>query len=178
MELVTRHLENLGPAQRLSLPEVALHLSAINQQYAQQRDAPDTRKTHYFNGRFENIYIDRKCLPALEPVLQVAEQAACLITGSKHPLSIGFWFNEMYPGHHTGEHSHDGEDELLSGVFYISVPKNSGDLVLGAAAQQTIVQPVAGQFVFFDPALPHAVTENKSREMRLSIGMNFGAKSR
>lgn len=175
MNLVKPHCrEPLGPAQRVTLPDAAVHLFKIREQYAQQRDDSRTRKSHYFGGRFENIYIDRKNLPALEPVLLLAEDAARLTMGTEQPMSVGFWFNEMYPGHRTGAHSHDGDDEILSGVFYVSVPENSGDLVLGAGDNKRMVQPVEGEFIFFDPALPHAVTENQSQSVRLSIGMNFG----
>ena len=71
----------------------------------------------------------------------------------------------------------DDLDELVSAVVYLKVPQNSGDLILKSPAQTIRLQPVSGHYVFFDPATPHAVTENLSTEHRLSIGMNFGLTS-
>ena len=103
--------------------------------------------------------------------------AAELIEIDAGELSVGFWFNLMQPGQITDWHTHDDLDELVSAVVYLKVPQNSGDLILKSPAQTIRLQPVSGHYVFFDPATPHAVTENLSTEHRLSIGMNFGLTS-
>ena len=89
-------------------------------------------------------------------------------------LSVGFWLNEMGPGHVTLAHRHDEDDELVAGVYYVRVPNDSGELLLTHGAISTRVTPGAGQFVFFPPEVLHEVTVNRSAETRLSIGMNFG----
>ncbi|HBS26530.1 MAG TPA: hypothetical protein DD827_05280, partial [Gammaproteobacteria bacterium] len=71
-------------------------------------------------------------------------------------------------------HRHDDDDELLSAVYYINVPNDSGRLILGAGASSSIVQPMAGMLVFFSPAMVHEVEKNQSVETCLSIGINFG----
>lgn len=141
------------------------------------RDDPDLERSHYFGGRYENIYIPRSRIPAIAPVLSAAQTAAAAyLRRSGEPLSVGFWFNEMGPGHSTLPHSHDDDDELASCVYYVRVPDNSGELVLRQGVLATHVTPVEGEFVFFSPKIVHEVTENKSQQVRLSVGMNFGVR--
>lgn len=141
------------------------------------RDAPDLQRSHFFAGRYENIYVPEARLPALQPVLAAARRGAAEYLGQPQlELTVGLWLNEMGPGHVTLPHRHDEDDELVSGVYYVQVPENSGELVLTQAAVTTRVTPSPGQFVFFPPDVLHEVTVNRSRETRLSIGMNFGVR--
>jgi len=151
---------------------------AVWSQYQDVRDDPDLRRTHHFEGRYENIYVDEDRIPALKPVLRAARQgAAGFLQQAEISLSVGFWINGMGPGHVTVPHSHNEDDELVSGVYYVRVPENSGDLVLTWGGARTRITPRQGMFVFFAPDVMHEVTENKSGETRLSIGMNFGIKN-
>lgn len=143
--------------------------------YQALRDDPVLKRSHYFEGRYENIYIERSRLPAIEPVLQAALAAAAdYLQQDATGLSVGFWFNEMGPGHRTLPHRHDDDDEQASAVYYVQVPEQSGELVLRRGMIVTQVTPVEGTFVFFAPDIEHEVTENLSQQPRLSIGMNFG----
>ena len=81
----------------------------------------------------------------------------------------------MPPGAITTAHRHDDDDDLLSGVYYVDVPENSGYLVLHQGTHQDVIQPEAGLFIFFAPDVVHEVTENLSHANRISIGMNFGS---
>ncbi len=138
------------------------------------KDQPD-RQSHFFHGRFENIYIDAGRIPALAFLFDCALKVAAELLGRpRGSLKYGFWFNLMQPGHVTTRHNHDEDDELLSCVYYLDVPENSGNLLLDVGARDAIIQPEAGLFVFFDPARAHAVTENLSERPRLSLAMNFG----
>ena len=151
---------------------------AVCSQYRAVRDDPDLRRSHYFEGRYENIYVGEDRIPALKPVLQAARcGAADFLRRAGISLSIGFWINDMAPGHVTVPHRHDEDDELVSAVYYVRVPENSGDLLLTWGAASTRITPAPGMFVFFAPDVMHEVTENKSDETRLSIGMNFGIKN-
>ena len=138
-------------------------------------NAPETRRSHYFSGRYENIYISKGQLPAYAELLEIArELAAGLLETEPSRLKAGGWFNAMGPGQATVMHRHDDDDEVLSGVYYVDVPANSGELVLVGEQGPVIVKPEAGSFVFFAAGLDHEVTENRSDRLRLSIGMNFG----
>ena len=133
------------------------------------------RCSHFFGGRHENKYLDQQRIPVLKGVLEQATTfAASLLGKSEKELKRGFWFNDMGPGHTTSKHDHDEDDELLSGVYYISVPEHSGKLIIHDRYSCTEVTPEAGMFVFFSPTVMHSVTANLSCERRLSIGMNFG----
>ncbi len=151
--------------------------AAFNQRlfdaFLARRDEPGVRKTHLFEGRYENIYLDRDCCAELSRVLTEAQRTAESIIGAKG-LSVGFWFNEMPPGHRTLPHTHDDLDELLSGVYYVMAPPGSGNLKIGDEPDSIVVTPEAGMMVFFPPDRVHEVERNASPDTRLSIGMNFG----
>ncbi len=149
--------------------------SAIIFEFKQAMNAGRFTGTHHFSGRYENLYIDRCYVPSLEPVLDRArELGADYLHCPQRRLVQGFWFNCMEPGHVTLPHNHDEDDERLSGVYYLSVPAGSGDLRLHTGDSITRVQPLAGHYVFFAPDLVHEVSENRSRDVRLSIGLNMG----
>jgi len=138
-----------------------------------------TRRTHQFEGRYENIYIGKDKIPQIDQVLSHAIEAAASILKLKvEMLRGGLWFNAMPPGSRTLRHAHDDDDELLSAVYYVSVPDESGHLILHSGNFSTHVAPVAGMFVFFPPDIQHEVTENRSNEMRLSLGINIGSVNR
>jgi quercetin dioxygenase-like cupin family protein len=59
---------------------------------------------------------------------------------------------------------------------YLTVPDDSGDLVLQTGDQEISLTPVTGNYIFFNPETPHLVTKNNSPTHRLSIGMNIGLK--
>ncbi|MEI7842513.1 MAG: 2OG-Fe(II) oxygenase [Gallionellaceae bacterium] len=134
------------------------------------------KRSHYFGGRYENLYLEREKIPSLTTIIKQAELFAQQILNTQQNLRSGFWFNEMGPNQATTEHDHDEDDELLSGVYYVEVPENSGDLVIldKKIPSRTIVKPQEGMFVFFAPSVLHEVTVNLSNQRRISIGMNFG----
>ncbi len=159
------------------LPEAAQVNAAILEQYRALAGSAELKRSHYFEGRYENIYVPEHSLPALQPVLAAARQGAGrFLRGKQHDLAVGFWLNEMGPGDRTLPHSHDEDDELVSGVYYVRVPDDSGELILKQGVAVTRVTPREGMFVFFPPQVVHEVSENRSGATRLSIGMNFGVR--
>lgn len=133
------------------------------------------RQSHHFAGRFENIYIEEADIPDIATVLDVVKQQAGQLLGIPvDKLKAGFWFNAMEAGHRTTLHHHDENDELLSAVYYIRVPGNSGELILHDAGKQVSIQPQAGKLVMFAPGVLHEVTANLGSGLRLSVGMNIG----
>jgi len=133
------------------------------------------RQSHHFGGRFENIYIDATDIPEITALLDLVKQQAGQFLGvGPDSLKAGFWFNAMEAGHRTAPHHHDENDELLSAVYYIRAPGNSGDLVLHDEDGRTTIRPQAGKLVLFAPDVVHEVTANQSNEMRLSVAFNVG----
>ena len=163
----------------VALPDSERINAAIMVEFAALRDDPELKRSHYFGGRYENLYVPRQRLPSLAPVLAAGCKGAAEYLGQPDlSLSVGFWINEMGPGHVTLPHSHDEDDELVSGVYYVYVPEDSGELILQQGSTKNRVTPIEGEFVFFQPDIVHEVTENRSQQVRLSIGMNFGVHMR
>lgn len=157
------------------MPNAAELNQQIVETYARLREQDFLKRSHYFNGRYENLYLQRETIPQIKQILEQATAYASQIIGREiSTLRNGFWINDMGPQTSTTEHDHDDLDELLSGVYYVKVPPNSGNLVIIDQYSRTEVQPREGMFVFFAPDVLHAVTTNLSQAQRISIGMNFG----
>jgi hypothetical protein len=134
-----------------------------------------SHRTHFLGGRFENLYLDRDRIPELRIVLAHAESCAKRIVGwGLRPMRCGFWLNAQGPGQATSEHTHEEINELLSGVYYISVPEHSGDIVFRDQRLTIRATPREGTFLFFPPSLSHRVETNRSERTRLSLAFNFG----
>ncbi len=145
----------------------------ISDKFNLYKDHSNTRKSHFFEGRHENIYIPTDLIEEVETILSYCTQCVEDITGKKS-LKSGLWFNFMEPGHVTLAHSHDEEDELYSAVYYVSVPDDSGNLIITKNNNDVTIQPVEGKLVLFPPDLVHHVTRNNSNKTRLSLGINIG----
>lgn len=146
---------------------------AIVARFNRVRDQPEVEKTHFLAGRFENLIVPRELIPELEPVLELASFYAKEVVADED-LRFAFWFNAMGPGHKTLRHDHLEDRELLSAVYYIDVPENSGRLLLYNGQVELRYQPRAGDLILFDPSVPHEVEPNQSERMRLAVAMNFG----
>ena len=140
------------------------------------KGAEGVRRTHSFHGRFENIYIPAEKLPGFIPLQRLVCATAERVLG-RDDLRHGFWFNEMHPGHRTSLHSHEELDELLSAVYYLACPGDSGRLLLQDEHAEIAITPRPGLLVLFPPALPHEVETNQGSGTRLSVAFNFGPAS-
>ena len=150
----------------------------IIKKFLANQNNTEIKKSHLFEGRYENIYITEHQIPELTALLDEAIAQAKNILKIDN-LRAGYWFNYMPPGSATLIHSHDDYDELLSGVYYVNVPENSGNLIVhdvadGNSKENIEITPKAGEFIFFKPDVRHEVSRNNSNEYRLSIGINFG----
>lgn len=133
------------------------------------------RRSHFLGGRYENLYVTPEVLPGIETILDSARLAASLfLARTAEALRVGWWLNVMQPGEMTYAHTHDNADELLSGVYYIDVPPNSGRFVMHWGGRREEIEPRAGTFVLFAPEVLHEVTRNDSDRARISVGFNFG----
>jgi len=138
-------------------------------------DAAYTQRSHFFHGRYENLYLDVERVPGLKIILDTClEQASLLLEQAVEKLKLGFWLNIMRAGDVTTLHTHDDDDELLSAVYYVQVPDQSGVFKLHRPDGVQEIKPVAGRFMFFDPALPHEVTQHNNTVPRISLGINIG----
>jgi len=141
--------------------------------FLKHQNDPDIKRTHLFGGRYENIYLTSRQIPQLSDLLDEAcEHASRLL--DIDDLEAGCWFNFMPSGAVTTVHRHDDYDELMSAVYYVSVPENSGNLIIHEGDKQHVISPQEGMFVFFAPDVLHEVSKNMSSDDRLSIAINFG----
>jgi hypothetical protein len=166
-------VERIASIHVVEMPDAERVNTELARGFAKALLRPGIRRTHHFHGRFENTYIAREALPALGPVIDRLTAAARLVLG-RDDLHYGFWFNQMQPGQRTSLHAHEELDELLSAVYYVSAPDDSGDLVLHDDPARIVIRPRPGLAVLFPPDVPHEVEPNLSDSTRLSIAFNFG----
>ena len=111
--------------------------------------------------------------------------------GLERKLSLhNFWCNINYLGGFNRPHSHPYS--VLSGVYYVSVPKNSGNIIFQNSTthknttykfiknynkyNSTIwtVLPKENLCVLFPSYLEHYVEPNLNKKERISISFNYG----
>lgn len=100
------------------------------------------------------------------------------------------WFN-IYKKHDYQEtHFHGFND--ISAVYYLSVPKNSGDIVFYSFENNEVkdsfeennpftwktfnIKPKAGKLLIFKSNLKHGVKQSKSNQPKISLAYNFTLK--
>ena len=119
----------------------------------------------------------------IETILQTLRVTKLKIT-EETKLSITSWANVNEKGDWNFVHDHVGTD--LSGVYYVKVPEDSGEIVFFDPRKISIVasafeedQPkafgyhlVEGTLLLFPSYLEHMVTPSKSNENRISIAFN------
>jgi uncharacterized protein (TIGR02466 family) len=109
---------------------------------------------------------------------------------NKYDVQISyFWANINNAGHSNNTHAH--LQSFLSGVFYVTVPENSGRICFirdykesslisqyGNPIQNELnfssyaYQPKGGQLIIFPSWLPHRVEPNQSNDKRISIAFD------
>ena len=107
------------------------------------------------------------------------------------PVLGNMWANINYPKCFNRPHIHP--NSLFSGVYFIKIPQNSGNLMVydpRPGVQMAMptrkkgqlppeiwrdvhYEPVAGRCVMFPSWLWHEVKENKSNDIRISVSFNF-----
>jgi hypothetical protein len=79
------------------------------------------------------------------------------------------WSNFNPPGTISSQ-KHNHKDANLAGCFYLSIPKNSGNIVFETGEEFT---PDPGDLFWWDASIVHWVTQNNSTENRYSIAFNI-----
>jgi uncharacterized protein (TIGR02466 family) len=106
----------------------------------------------------------------------------------KYPLRItDFWVNVFGTGHAQDIHRHP--NSIISGIYYVQVPADAGDLVLYTPADDELTPPIvrpnqlnaathqwkptAGQMLLFRSWMRHSVMPNRSAEERISVAFDI-----
>ena len=110
-----------------------------------------------------------------------------------YTLRLFSWVNINPKGSRNYRHHHfsPGDPILFSGVYYVKVPKGSGNIMFhdprgamihtsldmeylyGNSVPAYTITPSAGECYYFPPWLEHDVTENESEVDRISIAFNI-----
>ena len=144
----------------------------------------NTTFSHRINGRWENQYLSIQYFPQLSKLFRNACRKGKAIL--EKPLVVPykelglpmdeFWFNIAAPKESTGWHDHKERSEL-SGVYYLYVPDNSGDIYFRKNIDdknfEWKMKSQTGKLILFDSSIEHSVPENKSKENRISIAFNL-----
>jgi uncharacterized protein (TIGR02466 family) len=110
-------------------------------------------------------------------------------------IEITSWLQYNQPGSYFVRHDHYGA--LISGVLYLEVPENSGDILFHNPLEARRVSntfferikkedtqynfshvkysPVVGEMLIFESWLQHTVQQNKSNGNRISVSFNIWA---
>ena len=157
------------------------HEKIINSIYQNKESAT---YSHKINGRWENQYLSIRYFPQLKKLFRNACKEGKAIL--EKPLVVPykelglpmdeFWFNIAGPEESTGWHNHKERSEL-SGVYYLHVPYNSGDIHFRKKIDNETfeweIKSQTGKLILFDSEIEHSVPENKSKENRISIAFNL-----
>jgi uncharacterized protein (TIGR02466 family) len=99
------------------------------------------------------------------------------------------WINVSCPGDYQEYHNHTGSH--FSTVYYVTAPKDSGNIIFRSFEADTDMFPLPiqtinyasyktfsfppeeGELLIFRSNLRHMVEKNKSDDSRISISMNF-----
>jgi len=97
----------------------------------------------------------------------------------KNPLQTiqSMWINISCYENSNYIHTHGTEIDLISGVLYLQVPKNSGEIGFVNPITHNIdnlILPSPKDLLLFPQNLPHLVNPNLSQEDRISIAFNYG----
>jgi hypothetical protein len=111
--------------------------------------------------------------PWFDSTLNKIVEAAKELTGNPNLKVRVWWFNISQPDQEYRLHCH----KLLwrVGVFYVSVPENSGALDLLEEDDRTVVtfDPKPGDLIIFPGRVWHRVRRNLSNELRISVAFEF-----
>ena len=98
-----------------------------------------------------------------------------------------FWINKNIPDSYNQDHIHPDTD--FSGVYYLDVPKNSGDIYFkkydfvktnlsmlfsdSDFYTESFIENKKNQFIVFSSDFIHGVYKNKSNKNRISLSFNI-----
>lgn len=134
----------------------------------------DFRDTPLFSNALE------KAIKQVATELQIDPKCKTIVTDC--------WANINSPGSYNRKHTHF--NSMLSGVYYPSVPEDSGQIVFtdpriqayiitlpvtrktGFTSRQIKRTPSAGEFILFPSWLEHSVDINESDKERISVAFN------
>jgi len=125
---------------------------------------------------FEDFVIEPSLCPETSKLLQSIRTTIHNYTGIESFPLFEYWSHIQYPKESTDLHAHNNVD--MSFVYYVNVPKNSGDFCfvlnpLGCEIAIPPITPIEGTLMLFPGGITHKVTKNLSNEIRVSVAGNL-----
>ncbi len=99
-------IETVPQVHWLHLPDHETLNARSLERFTALKDDPANRRSHFFHGRFENLYLDRERITEILPLIEAVELAAKAIVRPEESIRCGFWFNAMEPGNCTSTLGH------------------------------------------------------------------------
>ena len=150
----------------------------IDQFYQYKSNHPSTQKSNIGGYQSEN---NLHCLETFFPLSNILNNLILDFSKNSNIELKTLWFNINPPFSFNRIHTHgsfnDESQHKLSGVLYLKVPPNSGNLIfynpIGISYQYSqFLKP--NQYFLFPQWLGHSVDPNLSQEDRISIAFNYG----
>ena len=149
----------------------------INQFYHHKSHNPSVVKSNRGGYQSKN---DINLLREFFPLVQIVNNLIFSCVENPNLKLTELWFNINSPGSFNRMHDHGGfvsqNSPELSGVIYLQVPKNSGNIVfyspIGTNHNHEF-SPLLNEFFLFPQWLRHSVDPNLSKEDRISIAFNY-----
>ena len=93
---------------------------------------------------------------------------------NKKLIPHSMWINVSKNGGKIVPHNHYtlGEDNKISGAYYLNKPENSGNIIFHTTGK-VMVEVKTNDLIFFDSKIFHETEENKSNDERIVCGFNF-----
>jgi hypothetical protein len=93
--------------------------------------------------------------------------------------NMGIWGNISSTAHYNNIHTHGSAIGEFSGVYYLQVFPDSGNIVFhdNLFLNKIEYTPVVGDLLLFPSHVPHSVNPNNNSKDRISIAFNFEIKN-
>lgn len=148
------------------------------------KNTTETVSKSNFGGWQSHSNLDKHgiFLELISTINTISNEILSEYTEEKYNIT-SLWANINDKYHCNAHHTHDG---ILSGVFYLQTPENSGKIVFVNPAIRSEdsllakrgypVTPEPLSLIIFPSWLQHYVEPNMSEESRISISFNIGEK--
>ena len=149
----------------------------VKQSYTYKLNNPNPPEMDQKWGYQSNIDLNQ--IPTFYPLVNYINQVQSQIIKDPNIKICNMWINISHPGAYSSIHTHNKYNKITllnSGVLYLKIPKNSGDIILYnplSISNSHPYTPQEGEILIFNQHLPHSVEPNLSQEDRILIAFNF-----
>eukprot|EP00039_Didymoeca_costata_P001054 m.49282 g.49282 ORF g.49282 m.49282 type:complete len:311 (+) comp10607_c1_seq1:244-1176(+) len=172
-ELILRHYENLYNEHGSEVSFTGWESNGINQKYFEWQT----------NSGWKTYFASDPAVQALERIFEEAVDVFLLNIGlakeeiQSRKKGLHAWATVNHEGISHLSHTHP--DHMISGVYYVNVPPDSGPLIFSDPRGvhppfdgTLTIKPKAGDLILFPSWLSHQVAPTPGKQPRISIAFN------